>query len=141
MSGKKIRYIGNVNDCSGKVLLRVIICLVTLLVVGVFIAVLLRTYEQRNLENHRKALTICEYGLLKALQKIEDEPSWRDGFQNKTYIGGAYEVIVDSQVENGTLRLKLKSVGEMGSVKKNKECILRLRTSDGDSSWVRESMM
>ncbi len=130
----------NMGNSSGKVLLRVIICSITLLIVGGFIALLLRSFEHKKLENDRKALAISEYGLMMALQKINREPSWRSGIDKEPYEGGAYEVSLEQKVRSDTLRVRLTATGEMGSVTKTKECILRLDISDGDSSWVRESM-
>ncbi len=136
MSQKKTDF----ANCAGGVYLRIIVCIATLILVGAFIAVVLRTFEQRKLENDRKALAISEYGLFVALQKIKDSPSWNEGIPREPYDGGEYEVSVEKKIQADTLLLNIKSMGKMGSVEKMKECTLRLEIKENDSVWVQQSM-
>jgi hypothetical protein len=111
-----------------------------LLVIGGAMFGLLRTYGQKQQVYHRKALAISEYGLLVALQKIGEQPSWTKGFSEIPYEGGWYKVRIENLLEKDTLLLKIVSIGHYRSVSDSRQCILKLDTSGGDSVWVRQSM-
>ena len=124
----------------GGILLRVLIAVITLVIIGAAIFVVLHKYQQKQEVYHRKATAISEYGLLVALQKIQNEPSWSGDFGKTAYDDGWYRVETSQYLSSDTLFLTIKSFGHMNSVLDTRECKLRLQSSDGDSVWVRYSM-
>jgi len=71
------------------------ISVVTLLVLAVFIIVFItRKIDQRELDKGQSQL-IAEAGLTQALEKINANPSWIDGFLNVKYREGVYSVAIE----------------------------------------------
>jgi hypothetical protein len=128
------------KNCSGRVALRVIICVVSLLLAGAAIAAALRAFEHKKADDYRKALAISEYGLQAAFEMIAKTPDWSAGFSKEPYEGGSFDVELERQTRDGMVYLKIKSTGVIGSVIQTKECTLRLEMSETDSIWVNESM-
>jgi hypothetical protein len=120
----------------GGVGIRMVLAVVTLAVIGVAIAVALKQVGQRQEANHRKAVRISEYGLQEALQKLQEQPSWREGFNNISCDGGAYTVSLRRVVRNDTVFLAITSEGIMGAVSDVKECRLARFPGSADSAWV-----
>lgn len=124
----------------GGVKIRVLVATMTLLIIGGIMFGLLQSSSQEQQISQRKALAISEYGLLTALQKIGEQPSWNSGFSKVAYEDGWYEVRIENMVENDTVLLKIVSIGHYESVAETRQCVLRLNISGGDSIWVRHSM-
>jgi len=128
------------GSCSGGVVLRVIICAVSLLVAGALIAVTLKSFESKKAEDYRMALAISEYGLQAAFEMIAKSSGWTEGFSKEPYEGGVFDVELERQTRDGMVYLKIKSTGIMGSVIQTKECTLRLEMSENDSVWINEGI-
>jgi len=126
------------ND--GGVVLRVVICVMTLFILAGFIVFVLRSFELRKVESDRKALAISEYGLQFAFEKIMQSPSWSQGVTQEPYDGGHFSVAVERTSRGDTVFVLVKSTGTAGSVVKTRESLLRLEVSGEDSTWVRERM-
>lgn len=124
----------------GGVIIRVLVASATLMFIGGAIFGLLHTYGQKQQVYHRKALAISEYGLLTALQKIGEQPSWTSGFSKVSYEDGWYGVKIEHMFEKDTLLMKVVSTGHYGPVSDSRQCVLKLETSGNDSIWVRHSM-
>jgi len=125
---------------KGGVTFRIIIACATLILIGGAIFFMLRNYQQKQQVYHRKAISISEYGLLEALQKIGDQPSWTEGIDKTPYEDGWYEVETSQFLSADTIFMVIKSKGYSKSVSGTKECVLRLDLSGGDSTWIRHSM-
>ncbi|NLE01461.1 MAG: hypothetical protein GX640_16465 [Fibrobacter sp.] len=130
----------NLNSETGGIILRIMFACATLVLIGIAIDSVLHNYQQSGQEEHRKALAISEYGLLVALQKITEHPSWRDGFEKTVYEDGWYRVEVRQNQNGDSLLLTIISHGGIGGVVETRECALMLDTSEGDSTWVRTSI-
>lgn len=124
----------------GGVTFRIIIACATLILIGCAIFLVLRNYQQKQQVYHRKVISISEYGLFQALQKIGEQPSWTEGIGKTPYEDGWYEVETSQFLSADTLFLTIKSKGYLKSVSGTKECVLRLDLSGGDSTWIRHSM-
>jgi hypothetical protein len=125
---------------DGGVALRSTMALATLLLIGGAIYLILTTNQQNQQTFHRKAQSISEYGLMLALQQLQQQPSWREGLPRTSYDGGWYSVGMKEGNTDGN-RLTLTAEGGMGSATVQKVCVLNLSISPrGDSSWVRESI-
>ncbi|MDR0307600.1 MAG: hypothetical protein LBI42_12295 [Chitinispirillales bacterium] len=120
--------------CSGSVVIRVIICAVSLLIAGGVLVLSLRTFEHRKADDFRKALAISEYGIQAALEKIGEQPDWSEGFSKEPYEDGSYDVEVKREAIDGAVYLKLKSTGVIRSSVHTKEFTMRLEPPENDSS-------
>jgi hypothetical protein len=125
---------------NGGVATRVVLAAVTLAIVGVFIAMALQYAGEQQEANHRKAVRISEYGLQAALQKIQETPSWVDGFERTPCGGGCYKVSLRRFVRNDTVMLAITSEGTMGTVSDVKECLLSRPADNPDSAWVPQNI-
>jgi hypothetical protein len=121
---------------SGGMGIRVALALGTLLVVGTLIATLLQNNGRQQLEAHRKAVTISEYGLQIALDKLQTQPSWTDGIEKTPYDGGWYSVSLRRFTLRDTMLLEIKSEGHLGDAADSKECLLARCMMNGDSAWA-----
>jgi hypothetical protein len=98
----------------GGIGIRVVFAIVTLLVIGVALGMMLKTSQQRQQENHRKAEQISLYGMQTALEKLGTDASWESGFEKVPYDGGWYSVTVRRYKEGDTKMLELKADGHIG---------------------------
>jgi len=133
-------YKGASDGENGGVIFRVIAALVTLVVIGGAIFGLLSTHQQAQQTYHRKALEISEYGLMLALGKLHEEPSWRAGFPKTSYDDGWYKVRMSEKQQGEKIYLTITSEAGIGSSTDVKECVLSRSRSETDTAWVRESM-
>lgn len=128
------------RGCAGGVRTGILLAVITLVVAGAGVYAVLRTGQARQEEYHRKAVVISEEGLLRALEKIRDNPSWSEGFPRVPYEGGIYEVTLARAMKTDAVYLTVKSSGRIGKVQDVKECLLMLSVTGGDSVWVRQDM-
>jgi hypothetical protein len=89
---------------------------------------------------NRKAVETGEFGLMMALERLKDNPSWNEGLPRTEYESGWYTVTVKRQVSNDTTFLVVESVGHAGQVARRQGCVLRLEKNGKDSVWVRQSI-
>jgi hypothetical protein len=125
---------------GGGVLLRAVIVFVTLCIVGGAIYILLHQIGQKQQIYHRKALAICEYGLMVALQRVQTGPFVPGDIPKTEYNEGWYTVSFDRHVQHDTVFLAIRAEGRVGAAAERRECILRQDIRGQDTSWIRESM-
>jgi hypothetical protein len=124
----------------GGVGVRIVLIGATLAVVGAAIFWFLDS-RQKNLEVlNRKAVEIGDYGLLQALARVKDNPSWTGKMPQTDYEGGWYAATAKSRMNADTAFLDVESVGHIGSISRKQECTLRLFMNASDSIWVRQSI-
>lgn len=127
------------SDQSGGFLLHVIVIAATLAVVAVMVVVLVRSH-QRNQEMHRrKALRICEDGLMVAMERLQQAPSWRGGIPKTSHREGWYRVTVEERSDS-VPKLMVTATGHSAGVQRRQESLLRLYIDSGDSVWVQQSI-
>lgn len=129
-----------VSNEQGGVILRSVIIIFTLLIVGVTIFSLLKSYSRNQETYHRRALAISEYGLMVALQKLQDDPLNPSEIPKTKYNKGWYKVFISKQLRNNTTFYTVISYGRAGSVTEKRECVLRLDSSGGEPLLIRERM-
>jgi hypothetical protein len=129
-----------VNDCLrrplGSMPLRILTAAVTLVALGIVIASVLHFQQERHKIHYSKALVIAEYGLQQALENLQRQPSWTEGFRETPYSKGSYAVSMQTASENGSLRLHLTSIGRSGPATRSKDMDLELAVQGGDSAWI-----
>jgi hypothetical protein len=125
---------------SGGVGVRVVLAVITLAVIGVFIAVMFQHSGQRQEANHRKAVGISEYGLQAALQKLQESPLWAGGFARTPCDGGWYTVSLHRFVRNDSFFLSITAEGTMGAVSEVKEYLLTRVPGSRDSLWTPQNI-
>jgi hypothetical protein len=130
------------RKCSegGGVWVRAVLATITLAAIGVLIAVMLRHSGQLQEANHRKAVGISEYGLQAALQKLQESPSWTEGFARTPCDGGWYTVSLRRFARDDTVMLSIKAEGSMGAVSEVKECLLARIPGTRDSLWTSQDL-
>lgn len=129
---EKGRRLGN----EGGIPLRILFLLITLIIVGISIALLLREKQKRHEINYNKALIISEYGLQQALEDLRDSPSLIGKKERTDYNEGWYTVAMDTHTVNDTVLLNVESSGHCGSVYREKEITLKLVVNGSDSLWI-----
>ena len=112
----------------------------TLVVVALAIFWFLDRGQKNQEVLDRKAVEISEYGLLMALQRLKDSPSWCDSLPRAEYESGWYTAAVKRQANNDTTFLVVEAVGHAGPVARTQGCKLRLEKRGNDSIWVRQSI-
>ncbi|MCX7726753.1 MAG: hypothetical protein N2053_07875 [Chitinispirillaceae bacterium] len=126
---------------SGGMRVRIVIVLVTLCIVGVAVLGLLNYYSQKMQKDYRRALLICEYGLMEGLQRLQENPSTTRIEIGKTqYKDGWYRVYSKKETKNDTVFLTLTAEGNAGFATEKRECILRMSIVNDDTVWVREEI-
>jgi hypothetical protein len=127
------------NQNGGIKLLMILAC-VTLVLVGGGVFLLTRSYQKDQPVHRRKALQISEYGLLQALQQLQQQPSWHEGFDKTEYKDGWYTVTLQRSDSAGTPITTLVSTGYSGALSRRQICELYLSTDKKDSVWVQKSL-
>ena len=120
---------------SGGTGLRIILIVASLAIVAAAISWFLISGQSNEAVQNRKASEICEYGLLQALARLKENPSWAGILPRAEYEGGWYTAEAKVRKSGGVSYLDVESVGHIGSVLRKQECVLRLT----DSGWVRQS--
>ena len=128
--------------CSerGGVGIRILWIAATLVVVAAAIFWFLDKGQKNQEVLDRKAIEISEYGLLMALERLKDSPSWCSGLQKTEYETGWYTATVKRQPDKDTTFLVVEAVGHAGPVARKQGCVLRLEITGNDSVWVRQSI-
>jgi hypothetical protein len=124
----------------GGIGVRIVYIVATLAVVAGAIFWVLDTRQKDQEKLNRKATEISEYGLLAALGRLKDNPSWQEGIARTEYEDGWYATTVQRQTKQDTSLLVVEATGHRGSVTKKQQCVLRLVVSGRDSVWIRQSM-
>lgn len=114
--------------------------LVTLAILIAVVVFLVPTFQNSQQTHRREALQCGEQGLLEALQRLEREPSWREGFRRSAVEGGFFEVSLTPGDSAGVPQLTVVSEGQSGTARRRQVCVLRLMIDKGDSVWVQQSV-
>lgn len=125
---------------DGGVIFRTVIVFLTLCIVGGAIYALLHQIGQKQQIYHRKALAICEYGLMVALQRVQTGTFVFSDIPKTEYDDGWYAVSFNKHVKHDTVFLAIRAKGRFGTAAERRECVLRQVINGQDTSWVRESM-
>jgi hypothetical protein len=120
----------------GGVGIRALLAIFSLLIIGAAIAFMLKTAQQQQQENHRKAEQIGLFGMQTALEKVGVDPSWTGGFDRVPYDGGWYSVSLRRFKQQDTMMLELNSEGHIGKTADFKSSLFAWI----DSSWVPRGM-
>jgi hypothetical protein len=99
----------------------------TLLVLAVIIIFYVKNQIDNRKINKKNAQEIAEYGMMIALKKIEENPSWTEGFSNIKYKNGYYNVTIE---KNGKNTYRAISTGFSNSVRKRIICTYMLEQLD-----------
>lgn len=135
-------YRGKSLGARGGVPFRVLLVLISLVIIGLSVALLLARQQKAQESHHRRATENCEYALqvamplfremlTRGLAGIEDIPrTERDG--------GWYEVSTSVVRQDSTAVLHVESHGASGSVTVSQKTVIHLvfRVSEGDTTWV-----
>jgi hypothetical protein len=124
----------------GGVGIRILWIAATLIVVAAAIFWFLDKGQKNQEVLGRKAVEISEYGLLMALDRLKDSPSWYSGLPKTDYETGWYTATVRRQASSDTTFLVVEAVGHAGPVARRQGCVLRLEKNGNDSIWVRQSI-
>ena len=123
------------NDCGG-LFGHTVITVATLLILAGVVYAVVRSHSHSQAENRRKAMQICEDGLMVALQCISEQPSWRNGFTRTEHEDGWYEVTVKQVDGVQPSQLHLEALGWSAGVTRKLTYSLSLSIENGDSVWV-----
>lgn len=124
------------GNSSGGVVLRIAVISATLLLVGITVIFLLKSFRNSEEVNGRKAMAISEYGLLQTMQKLNEQPGWRDGFNHIKSENGWYSVTLKEEYSGDTLFLKVVSNGQIGSIIDQRTFTLRRVVTGTDTVWT-----
>jgi hypothetical protein len=133
-------YIRSCRGEHGGVGIRILCIAASVVVVALAIFWFLDKGQQDQEVLNRKAVETSESGLLMALQRLKDSPSWCEGLARTEYESGWYTVSVKRQAGGDTTFLVVESVGHAGQVSRRQGCVLRLEKNGNDSVWVRQSI-
>ncbi|NLL13304.1 MAG: hypothetical protein GX267_07865 [Fibrobacter sp.] len=125
---------------QGGVIFRIIAAFTTLIIIGALIYSLVQDYQQNGQEYHRKAIELSEYGMLLTLQKINEKPSWREGYKKTSYEDGFFSVELRPSLQEQTLFMTIVSRGYMNSVTEERQIVLMLQVEGNDSTWIPQQM-
>jgi hypothetical protein len=119
---------------------RIIIMIASLAVVAAAIFWFLDSRQANQETLNRKAVEISEFGLLQALARLKENPSWIGTLPQADYEGGWYTATAVSRKSADTTFLEVVSQGHIGSVSRKQDCVLRLVVTGNDSLWVRQGV-
>lgn len=125
---------------QGGVIFRIMAAFTTLIIIGALIYSLSQDYQQNGQEYHRKAIELSEYGMLLTLQKINEKPSWREGYKKTSYESGFFSVELRPCLQDQTLYMTIVSRGYMNSVTEERQIVLMLQVEGKDSTWIPQQM-
>jgi hypothetical protein len=125
----------------GGLLVHSLVTVFTLLALAAVIFAVARTHQRNQTIHRRKALQICEDGLMVALQRLSEEPSWREGISRTEHGDGWYEVSVGTAPADSASRIRVVARGSCGRATRQQQCILELTAEDGDSVWVQMELV
>lgn len=125
---------------QGGVIFRIMAAFTTLIIIGALMYSLIQDYQQNGQEYHRKAIELSEYGMLLTLQKINEKPSWREGYKKTSYESGFFSVELRPCLQDQTLYMTIVSRGYMNSVTEERQIVLMLQVEGKDSTWIPQQM-
>jgi hypothetical protein len=106
----------------------VTLSVLTLLALAVTIVFAVRKQiDQRN-QSRKNAQEAAEYGMMIALQKIEENPQWQEGFTGVKYKDASYDVKIEKTGENS---FRAQSTGTCRSIKLKVICAYELVEEEG----------
>lgn len=120
----------------GGIRVRILLAIFSLFIIGAAIAFMLKTAQERQQENHRKAEQISLFGMQTALEKVGAEPAWNGGLDRVTYDGGWYSVSLRRFKAADTTMLELKSEGHREKTSYTTSGLFAW----SDSAWVPRGM-
>jgi hypothetical protein len=139
--GNKKRVAFRANEAGG-IAVRVALALGSLVMVGCVVVWVITSFQKQQPAYSRKAMENCEYGLLQALQKLQENPSWEKGFPRTVYNNGWYSVHMSRHRRDGEIIMSIEAMGKSGWVAQRREYYLKLiRDENGDSLWIEDSRM
>jgi len=144
----------------GGVALRLVLCAVSLAVLGGAIVALMSTFKERKVDDYRRADSKCESGLQEAFvrlnpngsqdtswlreafARVSGAPDFSEEFKGEPDEDGAYFSVVFKRENRGdTLFFKIVSTGTSGSVTRVQERTFRLEVlGENDSVWINEDI-
>jgi hypothetical protein len=119
---------------------RIIIMIASLAVVAAAIFWFLDSRQANQETLNRKAVEISEFGLLQALARLKENPSWIGTLPQTDYESGWYTATAVSRKSADTTFIEVVSQGHIGSVSRKQDCVLRLVVTGNDSLWVRQGV-
>jgi hypothetical protein len=119
---------------------RIIIMIASLAVVAAAIFWFLDSRQTNQETLNRKAVEISEFGLLQALARLKENPSWIGTLPQTDYEGGWYAATAVSRKSADTTFIEVVSQGHIGSVSRKQDCVLRLVVTGNDSLWIRQGV-
>jgi hypothetical protein len=121
---------------------RLVLCAVSLAVLGGAVVALMGTFKERKADDYRRALSKCDSGLQEAFIRFGESSGFEGEIKGEPDEDGAnYSVVFKRESRGDTLLLKIVSTGASGSVTQVRECTLRLEvTEENDSAWVNEGI-
>ncbi|MDR2693013.1 MAG: hypothetical protein LBB74_02215 [Chitinispirillales bacterium] len=161
MADTKYRYeTAGGRGVSGGVALRLVLCAVSLLVLGGAIFALMSAFKERKADDYRKALSKCDSGLQEAFIRLNPDgsqdlnwlraafagvsgaPGGSEEFKGEPDEDGAnFSVLLKRENRGDTLLFRIVSTGSSGSVTQVQERAYRLTVSgENDSAWVNEDI-
>ena len=126
----------NGRNTRGGLTVHVAMTAATILALVIVVFLVVRSYQHRQVEHRRKALQVCEDGLMMALQRLGEDPSWREGIERSGHGAGFYEVQIREISDASAPRLEITAHGQSGSALRKQTSILELQILQGDSVWV-----
>jgi hypothetical protein len=145
---------------SGGVALRVVLCAVSLAILGGAIVTLMGTFKERKADDYNRAERKCDSGLQEAFIRLNPEgsqdlnwlrvafarvsgaPGGSEEFKGEPDEDGAnFSVVLKRENRGDTLLFRIVSTGTSGSVTQVQERTYRLEISEeNDSVWVNEDI-
>jgi len=134
-------YTKHKNSVSGGVAFRLVLCAVSLAVLGAAIVAFMGAFRERKTDDYDRAVRKCESGLQEALIR-RGSPDFGEGFEGEPDEDGAnFSVAFKRENRGDTSFLRVVSTGVSGSVTQVKEYTFRLEVSgENDSVWVTEDI-
>ncbi len=120
------------------------VMLITIFVIALLSAVVMGM-AQMNIEEIQlmrnqvfaaEALTTAEAGLNDALYEIRADPNWADGFTDKSFNGGSYDVTVTGSLPNLTIESEGTS-SQSFVAKVQADITVGVKPSDSNSNVIR----
>jgi hypothetical protein len=125
---------------DGGIGLRIIIAVVSLAVLALVVVFVIGSFQKTQQTHLRRAGQISEYGLLQALDKLQNSPSWRAGIDKTAYEDGWYRVTCSGKDSSGTILLTVTAEGHSGQTMRKQISVLSLSISGTDSVWVQQNL-
>jgi len=143
---------------SGGVALRLVLCAMSLLILGGAIVALMSTFKERKAEDYTRAERMCDIGIQETFERLN--PGGASGFGGLRGLGAGtgrseefkgepdenganYSVVFKREDLGDTSFFKIVSTGSSGSVTQVQERAFKFRlevTEENDSAWVNDGI-